>query len=120
MGLLSFEKDKRLLTPAHFEHVFSDAIPAVSPHITVLARHNNINHSRLGITVPKKRVKLAKDRNRLKRIFREYFRHNNADLPDIDIVVIAKSGVGELTNQQIVDCLNNLWRKLKKRCVRPS
>lgn len=117
MGSLSFGKEKRLLIPAHFEHVFSDATPAVSPQITALARKNDLNHPRLGITIPKKRVKLAKDRNRLKRLIREFFRLNNEELPNIDIIIIAKSGIADLQNEQVFQCLENLWRKLKKRCA---
>jgi ribonuclease P protein component len=120
VGSLSFEKAKRLLTPAHFERVFSDAIPAVSPQITALARHNTLTHARLGITISKKRVKLAKDRNRLKRVVREYFRHHCTDLPNIDIIIVAKSGIADLSNKEIYECMDNLWRKLKKRCATRS
>lgn len=116
MGELSFEKDKRLLKAAHFENVFENAVPAVSPQLTLLARKNSHSSPRLGITLPKKRVKKAVDRNRLKRLIRESFRHRANTLPKLDIVVIGKSGLAELTNEELTRLLRKLWNKLEKRC----
>lgn len=114
----SFSRELRLLTPTHFENVFKDAIPAVSPQITLLARHNTFDHPRLGITLAKKRVKKAHDRNRLKRVIRESYRLNQHSLPKVDIVVVGKSGLDKLTNQELFSLLEKLWKKLSNRCVR--
>lgn len=116
MGENSFSRELRLLTPSHFENVFQQAIPAVSPQLTLLARFNSVDHPRLGITVAKKRVKKAHDRNRVKRIIRESFRLNQHAMPDIDIVVVAKSGLDSMTNQQLDALLSKLWKKLIHRC----
>ena len=118
MGETTFPRELRLLTPAHFENVFSNAIPAVSPQLTLLGKVNAHNHPRLGITVSKKRLKHAHERNRVKRLIRESFRLNQQNLPHIDIVVVAKSGLDKMTNQQIFDLLEKLWKKLTKRCVK--
>ena len=117
MSSQGFSKEYRLLKPAHFEHVFADATPAVSPQITALARKNNNNNSRLGITIPKKRVRKASDRNRLKRLIRESFRLNKDALPNIDIVIVGKSGLDNLNNAEVFTMLDKLWKKLKKRCA---
>ena len=116
MGENSFSRELRLLTPSHFENVFNKAIPAVSSQITLLAKHNNLGHPRLGITISKKRVKKAHDRNRLKRAIRESFRLNQHDLPKADIVVVGKSGLGEMTNAELFSLLSKLWKKLSRRC----
>lgn len=116
MGENSFSRELRLLTPAHFENVFNKAIPAVSPQITLLAKQNNCSHPRLGITISKKRVKKAHDRNRLKRIIRESYRLNQNMLPKADIVVVGKSGLGDLTNPELFTLLSKLWKKLSRRC----
>ncbi|MBE1300810.1 MAG: ribonuclease P protein component [Alteromonadaceae bacterium] len=117
MGSASFTKEQRLLKPAHFEYVFQDATPAASPHITVLARLNSNNSApRLGITIPKKKVKLAVQRNRIKRLVRESFRLYADQLPNADIIVIGKSGIGDMQNNQITDLLEKQWRKIVKRC----
>lgn len=117
MGNVSFTRELRLLTPAHFSYVFSDAVPAPSKHITILARKNpNYTHPRLGITIAKNRVRKAHDRNRLKRIIRESFRHHQHFLPNVDIIVIGKSNLDTLSNQEFKALLSTLWKKLKKRC----
>ena len=48
------------------------------------------------------RVGNSVKRNRIKRLLREVFRHQRADLAPCDLVVIAKSGAGELTYDQAV------------------
>ena len=104
------------MTPKNFSFVFDQAIPAVSNHITILARPNDLETARLGITVPKKKVKNATDRNTIKRIIRESFRLRRHQLPNVDIIVIAKQGIGQLDNQEMVVQLEKLWRKLTNRC----
>ncbi|MGJ8682798.1 ribonuclease P protein component [Paraglaciecola sp.] len=116
MGENNFSRELRLLTPTHFEYVFSNAIPTVSPQLTLLARFNNSNNARLGITLSKKRVKYAHDRNRIKRIIRESFRLQGQTFPNIDIVVVGKSGLDKMSNQEIFFLLGKLWKKLAKRC----
>lgn len=112
----SFSRELRLLTPDDFQPVFKNAIPAVSPHLTLLARKNNLDHPRIGMAIPKKHIKRAVGRNRIRRIVREQFRHQQQQLPAIDIVVIAKAGIADLSNQEINKVLDKLWRKLVQRC----
>jgi ribonuclease P protein component len=116
VGENNFSRESRLLTPTHFEYVFNNAIPAVSPQLTLLARSNNSKNPRLGITIAKKRVKQAHSRNRLKRLIRESFRTQKQILPNVDIVVVGKSGIDKLSNQELFSLLNRLWKKLAQRC----
>jgi ribonuclease P protein component len=112
----SFSRELRLLTPEDFQPVFKNAIPAVSPHLTLLARKNTLDHPRIGMAIPKKHIKHAVGRNRIRRVIREQFRHQQDQLPAIDIVVIAKAGIADLSNQEINKILDKLWRKLMQRC----
>lgn len=116
MGENNFSRELRLLTPTHFEYVFNNAIPSVSPQLTLLARSNTSDNPRLGITLAKKRVKHAHDRNRLKRVIRESFRLQRHSFPNIDIVVVGKSGLDKLSNQELFFLLRKLWKKLALRC----
>jgi ribonuclease P protein component len=57
--------------------------------------------SRLGLVVSKK-VGKAHDRNRVKRLVREYFRtHRNDLVSRIDLVVVAKPGSAKLTGDAL-------------------
>jgi len=112
----TFPRELRLLTPEHFKRVFAEPVRAASPQLTLLAKPNGLTHPRMGLTVPKKALKRAVWRNRIKRLVRESFRLKQHQLPAIDIVVIAKSGVGELSNSEILTLLEKLWRTLSRRC----
>ncbi|MCR3800137.1 ribonuclease P protein component, partial [Pseudomonas aeruginosa] len=62
--------------------------------------------------IGKKNVKLAVQRNRLKRLIRESFRHNQETLAGWDIVVIARKGLGELENPELHQQFGKLWKRL--------
>lgn len=70
--------------------------------------------SRLGIIVARKHVKRATDRNRIKRLVRESFRHRQDGIPKLDVVVLARPGIGTLDNQQLFQQLDRLWSKLSR------
>jgi len=77
----------------------------------VLALPASDNRSRLGIIVAKKNVRLATDRNRIKRLVREYFR-NHPPSSSMNVVFMAKRGAGALSNADVLGDLDRLWRKL--------
>ena len=83
--------------------------------ITILVTPNPDNNNRLGLAIAKKRVKLAVQRNRIKRQIRESFRLNQHNLPHIDIVVMVKSGTDKLENKEINQQLEKIWRKVIQR-----
>jgi len=63
--------------------------------------------ARLGTAVPKRLVKSAVCRNRIKRIIKESFRHNQKTLTGFDIVVVVSKPV---VNDQIVrDVIKQVW-----------
>ena len=125
MTTYKFNRESRLLTPGHFQTVFSKPIRFGSRHFTILVTHkphtlisdknNSVAKNRLGLAIAKKRVKLAVQRNRIKRLVRESFRLNQNDLPTIDIVVMVKSGIDQLDNQAINQELEKIWRKVIQR-----
>lgn len=108
---LSFPRELRLLTPAQFKNVFQQPQRAGSPEITILARPNHLEHPRLGLTVAKKHLKRAHERNRIKRLCRENFRLLQHQLPHYDFVVVAKAGIGKLDNHTLTETLSKLWQR---------
>jgi len=125
MTTYKFNRESRLLTPGHFQAVFSKPIRFGSRHFTLLVtpkphtlvsdKNNSIAKNRLGLAIAKKRVKLAVQRNRVKRQVRESFRLNQDNLPAIDIVVMVKSGIDQLDNKAINQELEKIWRKIIQR-----
>ena len=68
--------------------------------------------SRLGITVSR-RVGNAVERNRLKRLIREWFRMNKASAMKIwDVNIIAKKTAAGLTSRQVFVSLEKIFDKL--------
>lgn len=80
--------------------------------LVVIAKKNGLDHARLGLAISKKWVRLATDRNRLKRLARENFRKNQEQLSGLDIVIVAKKQTGQLNNKSISNSLQKHWQKL--------
>lgn len=110
-----FTRESRLLTPSQFQSVFSNPSRFGSSHFTILITPSCDDNNRLGLAIAKKRVKLAVQRNRIKRLVRESFRLNQHQLPHIEMVVMVKSGIDSLDNQQINKQLEKIWRKIIQR-----
>ncbi|WP_077462279.1 ribonuclease P protein component [Rodentibacter caecimuris] len=111
MARLNFSRELRLLTPSQFKYVFEQPLRASTPQVTILARKNNLEHPRLGLAVSKKYLKRAHDRNRIKRLTREYFRSHQHYLPNYDFVLIARQGIGQLDNSTFNQTLDKLWQR---------
>lgn len=108
---LTFPRELRLLAPVQFKAVFEQPFRASTPQLTLLSRQNTLGFARLGLTVAKKHLKRAHERNRIKRIVRESFRLKQHQLPCYDFVFVAKGGIGQLSNQELFETLEKLWQR---------
>lgn len=112
----SFPKSLRLLNAHDYSRVFSDVdLRVSSKYFLILSKPLPSDHPRLGLIVAKKHVKLAVNRNKIKRHLRETFRKNQHSLPHLDLVVLAKKGAGDLDSASMQKELDFLWRKLKQK-----
>ncbi len=127
-----FSRQHRLLTPAEFKAVFDhNHYKASHKHLLLLARkraapaHNGIRDSidvdtlrppvaRLGLVIAKKHVRRAVDRNRVKRQLRDSFRLHKQDLIGLDIVALARPGLGALDNAALRAMIDAQWTRLLK------
>ena len=95
--------------------MFSDARSISDKYFVIRYQPNQLEVSRLGTAVSKKAVRTSIQRNRLKRIIRESFRHEN--LSGCDLVVTVRSAVVNADNRVLYQSLRKLWQELLSRCV---
>lgn len=114
---LRFARGQRLLKPGDFKRVFERACRSADKFLTVLAVANDLPQGRLGLAISKKNVKLAVQRNRIKRLVRESFRHHQDITPGYDFVVMVRKGVDGLDNPEIVAALHKHWRRIQQKCA---
>ena len=87
-----FRRKNRIVSKRDFERVCREGSRARGSFCTVALRLNDLEHSRLGLSVGKRCWKSAVRRNRVRRVFREAFRLTLAEFPaHIDVVLIASS-----------------------------
>jgi len=97
MGTLIFGKGERVRKKQDYARIYAQGMRRHSERFTIITCRNEAGIRRLGMTVSKK-VGNAVQRNRIKRLLREFFRLNKSRLPaSQDIVIIAKRGILPLT-----------------------
>ena len=112
-----FARHQRLLKPAEFKNVFAQSVKSGDKDLTLLGRVNNKPFARLGLAIPKRQLKKAVSRNRVKRLVRESFRKHQQILVGIDIVVLARFSADQRSNQELFAALEKHWIKLRKKCA---
>lgn len=117
MVSLNFGRELRLLTPSQFDNVFQHPFRVASPLFTILAKPNQLAHPRLGLTIAKKRVKLAVQRNRIKRCVRDSFRLHQHQLPGVDLVLMVKGDISNTPNSELLKQLERLWSKIARQYI---
>ncbi|NQD36025.1 ribonuclease P protein component [Permianibacter sp. IMCC34836] len=101
MAGFAFTRALRLTEPAAFQQVFAENERFHATGLTLLARPSPLGHARLGLAIAKKHVRLASDRNAIKRAVREAFRLAQPALPARDVIVLAKPGVDRLAPPEL-------------------
>jgi len=111
-----FPRLVRLLTPGDYRRVFDKAdAKAQTKQILILARRNELGFARLGLVVAKKHAKRAVDRNEIKRIVRESFRHHQSELENFDCVVLSRAGAKDLDSSELRRMVDQLWTRLRQK-----
>lgn len=88
---LKFSRASRLVARHDFQSMFKSSDKLALKCLLVLYRFNQKGHARLGVIINKRFVNRAVDRNRLRRILRESFRHHQEYLKGLDIIVLMRS-----------------------------
>jgi ribonuclease P protein component len=113
-----FSRRARLSSKAEFSRVFAQpAAKSGDSCFTVLARPNALGYPRLGLAISRKSAPQAVERNRIKRIVRESFRHHQPVLDSLDVVVIGRPQLLQQSNPALFDSLQRHWHRLARRCA---
>lgn len=120
----SFPREARLLDAADYSQVFKRNKRLANRYWIVLGHRRQSSASnkstdasaqqasRLGLAIAKKRAKRAVDRNRIKRVARESFRHNRTRLVGYDAVVMNKDNAASASTIELRQSLDTLWLEL--------
>ncbi|MDE2421975.1 MAG: ribonuclease P protein component [Gammaproteobacteria bacterium] len=114
-----FSAELRLLHASDFKSVFDGALYKVHQSgfmlLAVPSTCPSLSHARIGLVIAKKKIRRAHERNRVKRLARESFRLHQAELPVLDIVLMAKADAQHLPNEVLHQELVAAWQQLTKR-----
>ncbi len=107
----SFPKSARILKRGEFEGLWKKGIALGNPYFGL--RWQRGKERRLGIVVGRKAVGRAVQRNRIKRVIREFFRNHPEKFPMGDIILVARRGIDGLNNEAIREGLTGLLERKK-------
>ena len=105
-----FEKKFRLLSAKDFSELKVDSFSFKKPSLIIYYKKNLFNQTRIGLSVPKK-IGKAHDRNRLKRLIREFFRQSEYKFLSCDILFVVswnRSIIGESQDFKEQTLLKNI------------
>lgn len=96
----SFTSDHRIRKRREYQRVYEYGRKASTKSFVLFCAPNDLGRPRLGLTVTK-RCGGAVERNRIKRLLREWFRANTGALPSLDFVIHPRQGAHRMTLEQL-------------------
>jgi ribonuclease P protein component len=103
-------REERLRRKKDFEAIAKEGTRRHTKNFLIITRKNDQGFSRVG-AVAGRRVGKAVERNRVKRLMREFFRRNKDRLlPSTDYVIVGKKGAQDLPYARVVDELGTLLK----------
>ena len=116
MMRFSFKKEDRILKRSEFLELARCGRKLQNECFIAIFKPGRFDSPRLGITVTRK-VGKAAQRNRIKRLVREYFRLNRQHLnQNWDINIVAKKKAADLSSEKVDSFLQDLFEKISN-CV---
>jgi ribonuclease P protein component len=112
-----FPRASRLTGKPEFDAVHRLGQRTSDALFLVITRANDAGCARLGLAVGVKAAGNAVQRNRLKRLVRESFRHRQQDLPPVDVVINARAAAARSGNDAIRASLAAHWDRIVRRCA---
>jgi ribonuclease P protein component len=107
-GTETFTRDSRLLQAKEFASVFAARHRVQMGLLQVYVAANGRQRARLGLAISRRATRTAVVRNRLKRLAREVFRHQQDSLAGLDVVVSVNQPISVTAQQTFAENLNKL------------
>ncbi len=102
---------KKLKKRSEFQRVYQNGSKYWNRYFVIYVLRTHFDYLRLGITVSKK-VGKSVQRNRVKRLIRESFRHLRPQIQTAyDVVVVGRTPASRLKCQEAQSALYNLFRR---------
>ncbi len=119
MTTSAFGRGYRLTKACEFSRVFElsgrkEGMRLTGPNLRVYVCCNGTGRARLGLAIPKKLVRRAVDRNRVKRVVREDFRRQKGYLRGLDVIVMARPGLADVPADTIRAQLGQHWHRVRR------
>lgn len=108
-----FSSRNRLKDKAAFQAVFSSGRRIPAAQFVFLCRPNDRDVARLGLAVPKRHIKHAVKRNRIKRVLREGFRLKQAGFRGLDLVILVRRPLTHINKNSFDRLLEDCRRKIR-------
>jgi ribonuclease P protein component len=116
---LRHPRSARLLRPDDYAALREHSRRTSTVSFSVQYRMRPQSGARLGMAVSRRVSKLAVERNRIRRQVRESFRLHRPELPDLDILVIARANAAAQTSVALRTELESIWRMLTANVAPP-
>lgn len=108
----SFSPTYRLRKSTDFAPVYRRSKRFSAGKLTLLCKANNLSYPRLGLSIGRKKVRRAVDRNRIKRLTREVFRHHKKLIGGVDMILIAGKMPKNVDRVEVKQWLDELMKQL--------
>ena len=96
-----FTKQQRLLNGAEYRRAFKASKKYTFDAFSIYVSTYEQEYPRLGLAISKRHAPTAVQRNSVKRVIREVFRLNYEALPAVDIIIVSRIGITQLSKQQL-------------------
>ena len=108
----------RLHKTDEFSSVFHFRRSVAGTHFRVFACPNGKDHPRLGLVIGKRMAKRSVCRNRIRRLIREVFRHHQAQLVGVDVVVRLHRPLDITQTELACAEISDLLQRARQRALR--
>jgi len=104
----------RIRKRSEYQRIYAKGQKISSKNLVLFYLENDLERPRMGMTVTR-RTGGAVQRNRTKRLLREWFRESREELPPMDLVINAREGIHRMSQDALSRELKDVLRRVAAR-----